>query len=263
MTQPVLLQAFASMPVQLMASRQTSAAAPCATCGQPGCNCAAATQTTTAQPVDELDLSPEALAAAVQNGATPPQPPAETAEIDPTDATTNTETEASESREEHDHRVRGEKPSEGNAATEAADDLTEEELQQVAELKTRDQEVRAHEQAHIAAAGAYATGGPSFSYQKGPDGQRYAVGGEVGIDTSPVSGDPEATIQKAQQIRAAALAPASPSSQDQQVAAAATQMESQARAELSKQNQPKLSSASSYEDAEEENLTGTLLDLVA
>jgi len=249
--------------VQLTASRQTSAAAPCATCGQSGCNCAAASRVTAAQPVDELELSPEALAAAEQDGATPPQPPAETAETNPADATSNTETEASESREEHDHRVRGEKPSEGNEAAEAADNLTEEEQQQVAELKARDQEVRAHEQAHIAAAGAYATGGPSFSYQKGPDGQRYAVGGEVGIDTSPVSGDPEATIQKAQQIRAAALAPASPSSQDQQVAAAATQMESQARAELSKQNQPKPSATAAYEEAEEEPVTGLLLDLVA
>ena len=39
--------------------------------------------------------------------------------------------------------------------------------------------------------------------QRAPTGSNTPVGGEVGIDTSEVSGDPEATIQKAQQIRAA------------------------------------------------------------
>ena len=84
----------------------------------------------------------------------------------------------------------------------------------------------------------------------------------MGIDTSPISGDPEATIDKAQQIRKAAMAPAQPSAQDQRVAAAATQMEAQARAELSKQDEPKSPAATSYTDAEAE-ATGTLLDLVA
>jgi hypothetical protein len=112
-------------------------------------------------------------------------------------------------------------------------DLSEEELAQLTELKQRDREVRSHEQAHVAAAGQYARGGPSFEYQVGPDGQRYAIGGEVDIDTSPIANDPSATIRKAQQIRAAALSPADPSAQDRRVAAAATQMEAQARAELS------------------------------
>lgn len=114
--------------------------------------------------------------------------------------------------------------------------LTPEQEAQVQKLKARDQEVRAHEQAHLAAAGPYATGGPSYTYQKGPDGQRYAIGGEVQIDTSPVEGDPEATLRKAQIVRAAALAPAKPSSQDRAVAASASQMEAQALAELQKQN---------------------------
>ncbi len=51
-------------------------------------------------------------------------------------------------------------------------------------------------------------------------------------DTSPVPGDAEATIRKAQTIRAAALAPANPSAQDRAVAAAATPMEAAARREL-------------------------------
>lgn len=110
--------------------------------------------------------------------------------------------------------------------------LTEEERQMVEELRTRDREVRAHEQAHKAVAGGYARGGATFEYQTGPDGQRYAVSGEVSIDTSPVPGDPQATIIKAQTIRRAALAPSKPSEQDRSVAAQATQMENEARAEL-------------------------------
>lgn len=105
---------------------------------------------------------------------------------------------------------------------------------QVLKLQARDREVRAHEQAHLAAAGRFATSGPSFTFQTGPDGRRYAVGGEVGIDTSPVPDDPEATIAKAQQIRAAALAPAQPSSQDLAVAAKASSMEQRARVELAR-----------------------------
>ena len=105
------------------------------------------------------------------------------------------------------------------------------------QLKARDREVRAHEQAHLSAAGNLATGGASFSYQKGPDGQRYAIGGEVGITSAKVPGDPEATIKRAQQIRRAALAPASPSAQDRSVAARATATEQKAQVELTKQLQ--------------------------
>ncbi len=112
-----------------------------------------------------------------------------------------------------------------------------EEQAEIATLRKRDLEVRAHEQAHIAAAGGLAQGGATFSFQRGPDGKQYAVGGEVSIDTSPVSGNPNATIQKAKQIRAAALAPANPSSQDRAVAASATALEAQAQQELQKEKE--------------------------
>ena len=117
------------------------------------------------------------------------------------------------------------------------DGLTAEEQRQVEELKQRDRTVRAHEQAHLAVAGQYARGGPSFSYQRGPDGGQYAVGGEVPIDLSPVPGDPQATVQKALSIQRAALAPADPSSADRQIAARAAAMTAQARQELSQQGQ--------------------------
>lgn len=101
-------------------------------------------------------------------------------------------------------------------------ELSQQELVELRELRIRDREVRAHEQAHAAVAGSLARGGPSYDYQRGPDGRQYAVGGSVSIDTSAVSGDPKATLDKAQQIKRAALAPAQPSAQDRAVAAAAT-----------------------------------------
>ena len=110
--------------------------------------------------------------------------------------------------------------------------LTEEEQKQVEELKARDTEVKAHEQAHIAAGGSYVRGGARYDYQTGPDGKKYAVGGEVSIDTSAVEGDPQATINKAQVILKAALAPAEPSGQDKAVASQARQMMASARKEL-------------------------------
>lgn len=105
------------------------------------------------------------------------------------------------------------------------------ERDQIQQLAARDREVRAHEQAHAAIAGQYGSS-PTYSFVRGPDGVSYAVGGEVQIDTSPIPGDPEATLRKAQQLRRAANAPAEPSGQDASVAAQAAQMEQQARAEL-------------------------------
>lgn len=115
-----------------------------------------------------------------------------------------------------------------------SNDLSPEEQQVVKDLKERDAEVRAHEQAHAAVGGQYA-GSPQYDYQTGPDGRRYAVGGQVSIDISAES-DPQATIQKMQIVRRAAMAPAEPSAQDYKVAAAATQKEQQARAELNKES---------------------------
>jgi hypothetical protein len=111
-------------------------------------------------------------------------------------------------------------------------ELSPEAQRVVAELKATDARVHAHEAAHLAAAGGLARGGASFTYQRGPDGKAYAVGGEVPIDTSGVSGDPRATLAKALRIQQAALAPADPSPQDRAVAAAAAAMAAQAQGEL-------------------------------
>lgn len=119
--------------------------------------------------------------------------------------------------------------SESSGSESTSSELTEDERREVDELTRRDREVRAHEAAHKAAAGSLARGGASFTYENGPDGRRYAVGGEVSMDASPVGDDPAATARKMERVRAAALAPADPSGQDRQIAATAANQARQAR----------------------------------
>jgi len=110
--------------------------------------------------------------------------------------------------------------------------INQQDAQMIQRLKSRDREVRAHEGAHMAAGGQYVKGGPSYTFQRGPDGRSYAIGGEVRIDASKVANDPEATLTKAGVVRRAALAPAQPSSQDLSVASRADQTAAQARVEI-------------------------------
>ena len=117
--------------------------------------------------------------------------------------------------------------------------LDPQQLKELQTLQTRDKEVRAHEKAHLAAAGQYAKGGASFSFKKGPDGNSYAVGGEVGIDVGKEQ-SPEATIAKMQIVKRAALAPATPSSADRKIAAQAVIKEADANKELLTKRQQEL-----------------------
>jgi hypothetical protein len=142
--------------------------------------------------------------------------------------------------------------------TESNRTLSPEEQQQVNRLKAIDRKVHAHEQAHMAA-GSGITGGASFQYVRGPDGRQYAVAGEVSINVS-AGQSPESTIERARQIQAAALAPVDPSPQDRAVAAAAAQMMSQARAELSRMKQAEQSEDSaSAAQLSPKQLTAALL----
>ena len=150
-------------------------------------------------------------------------------------------------------------------------ELSEEEKRQVAELQARDREVCAHEAAHKAAAGHLARGGAEFEFKNGPDGRRYAVGGEVSIDASKVPGDPQATLEKAQTVRRAATAPAEPSAQDRAVAAQAARMEAEARQELSEKQRSEPSSGNAPAAAQPSTLNlassesapvGDLLDVI-
>lgn len=120
----------------------------------------------------------------------------------------------------------------------------------ISQLESRDREVRIHEQAHAAVGGQYVTSGPSYTYQTGPDGKRYAVGGNVGIDVSPIPNDPQATLAKARQVIQAAMAPAQPSSQDYAVAQSAQAMMQQAQQELATQQQASMTGET---DAESDN----------
>ncbi|MCC4265822.1 hypothetical protein LL240_15370 [Oceanimonas baumannii] len=112
--------------------------------------------------------------------------------------------------------------------------MTEAEVLELNDLKLRDQEVRTHEQQHAAVGGQH-TGAPNYEFETGPDGKQYAVEGHVQVDMSPVPDDPEATIDKMQQVKAAALAPAEPSQADRSAAAQADQLITEARAELREQ----------------------------
>lgn len=128
--------------------------------------------------------------------------------------------------------------------------LTSSERQELSLLQQRDQEVRTHEAAHIAAGGSVISGGASFVYQEGPDGKLYAIGGEVPINISSGS-TPQEEIVIAKQVQAAALAPANPSPQDLKVAATAVMMEAKARQELSDLKREEIrseSGAQSYEN---------------
>jgi hypothetical protein len=117
-----------------------------------------------------------------------------------------------------------------SSASSSDNELTEAEEKEVQELKKIDAEVKAHEQAHATIGGPYA-GSPQYQYTKGPDGNRYAVSGEVPIDASAVPNNPDATIRKMDIVIRAALAPAEPSAQDKQVAQQAQSTRLQAQIE--------------------------------
>ncbi|MFP4547449.1 MAG: putative metalloprotease CJM1_0395 family protein [Fidelibacterota bacterium] len=134
-------------------------------------------------------------------------------------------------------------------------ELSDEEKKIIQELKARDREVRIHEQQHQAAAGQYARG-MSFEYQVGPDNKRYAVGGQVNLDTSEIPGEPEKTIEKMKQIKRAALAPAQPSAKDRQVAAESDREIMEQQAEIAKQKREKAIEA--YTDFDRMNANPTI-----
>lgn len=142
-------------------------------------------------------------------------------------------------------------------------ELSDEDKRIVEKLRARDAEVRRHEQAHLAVAGQHALGGPSYTYQVGPDGQRYAIGGSVQIDLSPVPNDPDATLRKAQQLQQAALAPANPSSTDRQVAMMASRMAQEALKNIAEEkreafNEPRTAANGRSNDTQKKNDKGSL-----
>lgn len=176
----------------------------------------------------------------------------------------NTESVAESGQEEQ-------KPQAAQSSTKIG--LTASQLSVIEKLQSRDHQVRAHEMAHVSAGGQYVTSGVNFTYQKGPDGTMYAVGGEVGIDLSPIANNPQATITKMMVVRNAALAPSDPSPQDRAVAGAASRTMSLAQAELlqtqtapdekeGKDSGTRVNGGKLYEDSSE-SLKGETIDISA
>lgn len=123
--------------------------------------------------------------------------------------------------------------------------LSTDERAQLSELKAADSKVRAHEAAHQS--GPAASGGASFTYEKGPDGVMYAVAGEVPVRIEGGS-TPEESISNLQGVISTAMAPADPSPQDISVASQARVMMMQAQQELAQEIQERVSGSSQYEE---------------
>lgn len=164
---------------------------------------------------DEATISPEALALFEKDGGVNGSSGDVTITTTTTTTTTSTET--------------------SSIGTDK-DKLTDDQQRQVEKLKERDKEVKTHEQAHLSAAGGLNASAPTFTYQTGPDGKQYAIGGEVSISFTP-TGDPQKDLQAAEAMKSAALAPADPSSQDRSVAQAADKMIVQAQQEILQEKQ--------------------------
>ena len=137
-----------------------------------------------------------------------------------------------------------------------------EEQRAIDELKARDREVRRHETAHARAGGEYA-GTPHYNTVRGPDGRSYAVGGTTPIDVSPVAGNPEATIEKMQTVKRAALAPAEPSDQDRAIAGRAEAEEAKARNELRQQKAAEDGTGAAGGGVSPQTAAGSIVNLFA
>lgn len=138
-------------------------------------------------------------------------------------------------KELSDEKKQEEKKSEQAKKSNNPDELSEDEKRLVKDLATRDSEVKAHEAAHQAAGGGM-TGAVSYTYQQGPDGKMYAIGGEVSI-SMPTGSTPEETIKNARQIAASAMAAGNPSPQDFAVASSARMIQMQAQQQKTKEMQ--------------------------
>ena len=129
-------------------------------------------------------------------------------------------------RRENDSAAAGSLPGDQAAASGAKPDAADAALLQ--RLEDRDAKVRAHEMAHVMAAGGQVQGLPQYTYRTGPDGRAYAVGGAVNISVSS-SGDAESAARQAETARRAALATGETSTRDALTASQAGEIASRAR----------------------------------
>ena len=141
---------------------------------------------------------------------------------------------AESSKKEHQKEL-DEKRAEEAQQSDNPENLSSDEKRLLKELSDRDSEVKTHESAHQALGGGL-TGAASYTYQEGPDGKMYAIGGEVSIST-PTSSNPEEAIRNARTVAASALAAGDPSPQDFAVASSASIMEMKAKQQEAKEIQ--------------------------
>ncbi len=114
--------------------------------------------------------------------------------------------------------------------------LSTDKLKKLKKTREFDKALTKHEEDHHEVAADLARRGPQDKTRVGEDGQEYRVSGKVMIDTG-VDKDPQKTVKKMKQVRAAALAPdgnvlAPLSEQDKKVAREATEKEQVAQSML-------------------------------
>ncbi|BDW97093.1 hypothetical protein MACH10_27780 [Thalassospira tepidiphila] len=151
-------------------------------------------------------VSPYAIAGAGSDGA-------RTRIVDPRTLTEAQAVAGGVSRTEY-REARETNSENGNTANGASSnqDLDPAEEAVVNQLRARDSAVRQEEKAHAAAAGPYGSA-PQYTYQIGPDGNAYAIGGHVDVSVS-LSGSAEDRDRALATLQNAALAPNAPSGAD-------------------------------------------------
>ncbi|CAK7050907.1 MAG: hypothetical protein DELT_01039 [Desulfovibrio sp.] len=122
------------------------------------------------------------------------------------------------------HAVKDEEEESSGSSEKGPDgeELSENDEELLERLKARDAKVRNHEAAHVMASGGQASM-PTYTYQTGPDGKRYAIGGSVDISILS-TGDAESDARRAKNAYRAAMAVGEPSTQDMQTASKAQSM---------------------------------------
>jgi hypothetical protein len=109
-------------------------------------------------------------------------------------------------------------------------ELSDAQKKALEKFEQRDAEVKAHELAHQTNSGGLA-GAASYTYQQGPDGKMYAIGGSVPI-TFKSGSTPQESIKNAKAIASATTSPDAPSSRDFSLLSSAKMMQLKAEQQL-------------------------------
>ena len=97
-------------------------------------------------------------------------------------------------------------------------------------LELSQTQIQRHVESHLAVSTQHSSP-PNYQYRPF-DGDLYVVSGDVLFDTSAEPNDPQATLEKAQLIRMASMAPTDPTLQDRNAAQQAIMMAAQAKGKI-------------------------------